>query len=173
MLHCIISPELDTFPETTTTEKNFFRLISWIKDRRSTQCELSQSFRVLTMEFVVRQRKAVCMRSQNKMLPWLQGGKMRLSVCDISRSGWTADNVWLNSCMEAGRLTAVCLWDPWCAVQVLRYLPLSQHSQLLQHVTRSHPQISHPVLIVLGSTQTQLKKSVCACDDNVQRTCKS
>ncbi len=116
-------------------------------------------FRMLTMEFVVRQRKAVCMRSQNKMLPWLQGGKMRLSVCDISRSGWTADNVWLNSCMEAGRLTGVCLWDPWCALQVLRCLPLSQHSQLLQHVTRSHSQISHPVLIVLGSTQTQLKKS--------------
>ncbi len=46
--------------------KKKFRLISWIRDRRSTQCELSQSFRVLTMEFVSRQRKAVCMPSQTR-----------------------------------------------------------------------------------------------------------
>lgn len=45
----------------------------------------------------------VCTSSQNKMLPWLRGGEKRLSVWDMSWSGWTADNVWLNSCMEAGK----------------------------------------------------------------------
>lgn len=103
-----------------------------------------------------------CTPSQNKMLPWLRGGEKRLSVWDMSRSGLTADNVWLNSCLEAGWLVVVCSWDPWCDVQVVRCLPLAQHSQQLQHVTRRHPQISHPVLIVLGSTQTQLEKSACA-----------
>lgn len=44
------------------------------------------------------------------MPPWLGGSEKRLTVWDMSGIGWTADNVWLSSCMEAGRQSGWCVF---------------------------------------------------------------
>ncbi len=67
---------------------------------------------------------------------------------------------WIHAWKQEGWL--LCVRETHGALS--RCYVASRSLSTLQHVTRWHPQISHPVLIVLGSTQTQLEKSVCACD---------
>lgn len=154
-----IHQNLIYFQRPQPHRKTFFRLISWIRDRRSAECELSQSFRMLTMEFVVRQGKELWTLGQNKMLLWLQGGDKRLSVWDTSSGGWTARNVWLNSYIYAGRQAGWCVFVR--PVQVVQHrLLLSQHCQQLQHDSRWRLQISQSILMVFGSPFTQLEKCV-------------